>query len=58
MLTYLIQCQHVEVGNVMFLRVTDSGPTFLLIDQFSHVFVHELALKARGGEKSETKNTD
>lgn len=42
--TDLVNCEHVEVGDVVFLGVFDPCPALLLIDQLSNVLVYKLAL--------------
>lgn len=45
--TDLVDGEHVEVGNVVFLGVFDPCPALLLINQLSNVLVHKLALFER-----------
>lgn len=42
--TVLVQCEHVEVPDVVFLSVFDSGSTLLFIDYLPHVLAHKLTL--------------
>lgn len=43
--TDLIDGEHVEVGDVVLLRVLDSRPALLFIDQLADVLVDKLALR-------------
>lgn len=43
--TCLIQREHVEVADVVLLRVSDPGATLLLVDHLAHVLAHKRALK-------------
>lgn len=42
--TNLVNGEHVEVGDVVFLGVLDPRPALLLVDQLSDVLVHKLTL--------------
>lgn len=42
--THLVDGEHVEVGDVVFLSVLDPGAALLLVDQLADVLVHKLAL--------------
>lgn len=41
---YLINGEHVEMCDVMFLGVSDPGSALFLIDKLPHVLVHKLPL--------------
>lgn len=41
---HLVDGEHVEVGDVVFMSVLDPGSALLLVDQLSNVLVDELAL--------------
>lgn len=42
--TDLIQREHVEVTDIIFLCVFNSGATLLFIDNLSHIFTHKGSL--------------
>lgn len=41
---HLVQCEHVEVTDVVFLSVPDPGSTLFLIYNLPHVFTHKCSL--------------
>lgn len=45
--THLVQCEHVEVTDIVLLGVSDAGSAFLLIDHFSHVLTHKGSLSSK-----------
>lgn len=52
--THLVQCEHVEVTDIVLLSVFDASSTFLFIDHLSHIFTHEGSLRGeRGGSTGE-----
>lgn len=42
--TDLVDGEHVEVGDVVFLSVLDPGAALLLVNELADVLVHKLAL--------------
>lgn len=42
--THLVQCEHVEVTDVMFLSVPDPGSTLFLVYNLPHIFTHKCSL--------------
>lgn len=51
---YLVQCQHVEVADVILLGVSDPGPTLLLVNHLSHVLADKLTLTGGIGKRKDS----